>query len=124
MLSNDLTEKGRKEGKYDVGAKNLASYINNKFKTSYTKGGLESIGETYRNLVILFKILQEKTRFIDEESRYMANRLLEEVEFSKDLEVGQIIAMEKNFIEEIQKECGVSEVKELVENIKDIEKSI
>jgi hypothetical protein len=54
----------------------------------------------------------------------MASRLLEEVEFSKDLEVGQIIAMEKSFIEEIQKECGVSEVKELVENIKDIEKSI
>lgn len=38
----------------------------------------------------------------------MANRLLEDVEFSKDLEVGQIIALEKNFIEEVQKECGVS----------------
>ncbi len=29
----------------------------------------------------------------------MAARLLDEVEFSKDLEVGQIITMEKNFIE-------------------------
>lgn len=29
----------------------------------------------------------------------MANRLLEDVEFSKDLEVGQIINLEKNFIE-------------------------
>lgn len=38
----------------------------------------------------------------------MAARLLEDVEFSKDLETGQIIAMEKNFIEEIQRECGVS----------------
>jgi hypothetical protein len=58
MLSNDLTEKGRKEAKFDVGARNLASYINNKFKTSYTKGGLESMGELYRQLVTLFKILQ------------------------------------------------------------------
>jgi hypothetical protein len=66
MLSNDLTERGRKEAKFDIGAKNLASYINNKFKTSYSKGGLESIGELYRQLVGLFKILEEKTRFIDE----------------------------------------------------------
>lgn len=54
----------------------------------------------------------------------MATRLLEQVEFSKDLQVGQIITLEKAFIEEIQKECGVSEVKQLVENIKDIQKSI
>jgi hypothetical protein len=32
--------------------------------------------------------------------------------------------MEKQFIEEIQKECGVSDVRELTEVIKDIEKSI
>lgn len=66
MLSNDITERGRKDGKFDVGAKNLASYINNKFKLSYTKGGLEALGELYKQLVGLFKILQEKTRFIDE----------------------------------------------------------
>lgn len=76
MLSNDITERGRKDGKFDVGAKNLASYINNKFKLSYTKGGLEALGELYKQLVGLFKILQEKTRFIDEYSRHMANRLL------------------------------------------------
>lgn len=40
MLSNDLTQRGRKEGKFDIGAKNLTSYINHKFKLSYTKGGL------------------------------------------------------------------------------------
>ncbi len=57
MLSNDLTAKGRTEGKFDIGAKNLASYINNKFKVSYAKGGLESLGETYKQLVALFKIL-------------------------------------------------------------------
>lgn len=44
MLSNDLTEKGRKQGKFDIGAKNLASYINHRFKMSYTKGGLENLG--------------------------------------------------------------------------------
>ena len=79
MLSNDLSEKGRKEGKFDIGAKNLASYINNKFKTSYSKGGLESLGDLYKQLVELFKILQEKTRFIDEYTRHIANRLLEDV---------------------------------------------
>lgn len=79
MLSNDITQRGRKDGKFDVGAKNLASYINNKFKISYTKGGLESLGETYKQLVGLFKNLQEKTRFIDEQSRHMANRLLEQI---------------------------------------------
>lgn len=66
MLSNDLTEKGRKEAKFDIGARNLASYINNKFKSSYSKGGLEALGELYRQLVSLFKILEEKSRFIDE----------------------------------------------------------
>jgi hypothetical protein len=108
MLSNDLTERGKKEAKFDIGAKNLASFMNNKFKVNYSKGGLEAMGDSYRQLVDLFKILQEKTRFIDEEQKYMAARLLEDVEFSKDLETGQIIAMEKNFIEEIQRECGVS----------------
>ena len=44
MLSNDLTERGRKEGKFDIGAKNLTSFINHKFKMSYTKGGLENLG--------------------------------------------------------------------------------
>lgn len=108
MLSNDLTERGKKEAKFDIGAKNLASFMNNKFKINYSKGGLEAMGDSYRQLVDLFKILQEKTRFIDEEQKYMAARLLEDVEFSKDLETGQIITMEKNFIEEIQRECGVS----------------
>ncbi len=124
MLSNDLTERGRKQGKFDVGAKNLASYINNKFKVSYTKGGLESMGELYRQLVALFKILQEKTRFIDEESRFMAARLLQQIEFEQDNKVWQIVALQKNFIEQIQKECGVSEVKQLAENIKDIQTSL
>lgn len=99
MLSNDLTERGKKEAKFDIGAKNLASFINNKFKTSYSKGGLEAMGESYKQLVNLFKILQEKTRFIDEEEKFMAARLLEDIEFSKDLETGQIITMEKSFIE-------------------------
>ena len=44
MLSNDLTERGRREAKFDIGAKNLASYINHKFKINYTKGGIESLG--------------------------------------------------------------------------------
>ena len=48
MLSNDLTERGRKEAKFDIGAKNLASYINHKFKINYTKGGLESLGDLYK----------------------------------------------------------------------------
>jgi hypothetical protein len=38
----------------------------------------------------------------------MSARLIEDIEFSKDLETGQIISMEKSFLEEIQKECGVS----------------
>jgi hypothetical protein len=79
MLSNDLTERGKKEAKFDIGAKNLASFMNNKFKTNYSKGGLEAMGDSYRQLVDLFKILQEKTRFIDEEQKYMAARLLEDV---------------------------------------------
>lgn len=65
MLSNDLTERGRKEAKYDIGARNLTSYINHKFRMSYTKGGLEAMGDVYKDLVDLFKILQEKVRFID-----------------------------------------------------------
>ena len=48
MLSNDLTERGRKEAKFDIGARNLASYINHKFKMNYTKGGLESLGDLYK----------------------------------------------------------------------------
>lgn len=43
------------------------------------------MGESYKQLVNLFKILQEKTRFIDEEEKFMAARLLEDIEFSKDL---------------------------------------
>jgi hypothetical protein len=82
------------------------------------------LGELYKQLVGLFKILQEKTRFIDEQSRHMANRLLEEIEFSDNKKVWEIITVEKSFLEEVQKECGVAEIKELVENIKDIEKSI
>jgi hypothetical protein len=58
MLSNDLTERGKKEAKFDVGAKNLASFMNNKFKINYSKGGLENFGDSYRQLVSLFKILQ------------------------------------------------------------------
>lgn len=57
------------------------------------------MGESYKQLVNLFKILQEKTRFIDEEEKFMSARLLEDIEFSKDLETGQIITMEKSFIE-------------------------
>ena len=74
MMSNDLTEQGKKEGKFDVGARNLASFMDNKFKTSYSKN--EGMGDTYKDLVALFKILQEKTRFIDEEHRFMSNRML------------------------------------------------
>ena len=66
MLSNDLTERGKKQAKFDIGAKNLASFMNNKFKINYSKGGLEAMGDCYKQLVALFKILQEKTRFIDE----------------------------------------------------------
>lgn len=44
MLSNNLTERGRKEANFDTGAKNLASSINHKFKVSYHKGGQESLG--------------------------------------------------------------------------------
>lgn len=40
MLSNDITEKGIKEAKFDIGARNLASFINNRFKTAYAKGGI------------------------------------------------------------------------------------
>jgi hypothetical protein len=36
-----------------------------KFKNSYAKGGIEALGDTYRQIINLFKILQEKTRFID-----------------------------------------------------------
>ena len=57
------------------------------------------MGESYKQLVNLFKILQEKTRFIDGEEKFMSARLLEDIEFSKDLETGQIITMEKSFIE-------------------------
>jgi hypothetical protein len=53
--------------------------MNNKFKINYSKGGLEAMGDSYKHLVALFKILQEKTRFIDEEQKYMAARLLEDV---------------------------------------------
>lgn len=76
MLSNDLTEKGKKEAKFDVGAKHLAWFINSKFKLSYTKGGMESLGDLYKQIINLFKILQEKTRFIDEEEKFMSGRLL------------------------------------------------
>lgn len=38
-MSNDITEKGKKELKTDFGAKNLAIFINQKFKSSYSKGG-------------------------------------------------------------------------------------
>lgn len=58
MLSNDLTEKGKKQAKFDIGAKNLASFLNNKFKINYSKGGLQAMGEAYKQLVALFKILQ------------------------------------------------------------------
>ena len=37
MLSNELTEQGKKEGKFDLGARNLASYFDHKFKSSYHK---------------------------------------------------------------------------------------
>ncbi len=57
MLSNDLTERGKKQAKFDIGAKNLASFMNNKFKINYSKGGLEAMGDSYKQLVALFKIL-------------------------------------------------------------------
>jgi len=57
MMSNSITDAGKKEGKFDYGAKNLASFINTKFKNCYTKGGLVSLGDLYKQLVALFKIL-------------------------------------------------------------------
>lgn len=57
MMSNCVTEAGKKQAKFDYGAKNLASFINNKFKTSYTKGGITALGDSYKQLVALFKIL-------------------------------------------------------------------
>lgn len=57
MLTNVITERGKKQAKFDVGAKNLASVINNKFKTSYSKGGVEALGDIYKKLVGIFKIL-------------------------------------------------------------------
>lgn len=57
MMSNCITEAGKKEAKYDYGAKNLASFINNKFKMSYSKGCLAALGDEYKQLVALFKIL-------------------------------------------------------------------
>jgi len=66
MLSNDLTEKGKKEAKFDIGAKHLAWFVNNKFKVAYSKGGLAGLGDMYKQIVNLFKILLEKTKFIDE----------------------------------------------------------
>lgn len=81
MLSNDLTWQGRKDAKLGIGAKNLASFINYKFKISYSKGGLEALGKSYKQLVNLFKILLEKTIFINEEEKFMAARLLEGIEF-------------------------------------------
>lgn len=79
MITNCITERGKKEAKFDTGAKNLASFMNNKFKTSYTKGGMEALGDSYRQLVALFKIMLEKTRFIDEYHRHLGNRMLEDV---------------------------------------------
>lgn len=37
------------------------------------------MGDSYKQLVALFKILQEKTRFIDEEHKYMSTRLIEDI---------------------------------------------
>lgn len=37
MLSNDITQSGRKEKKYNVGARNLAIFIDIKFKAAYPK---------------------------------------------------------------------------------------
>ena len=51
------------------------------------------MGDVYKDLVDLFKILQEKSRFIDEDHRFMSNRMLECVDFSKDIETQRIFTM-------------------------------
>jgi hypothetical protein len=57
MMSNSITEAGKKEAKFDHGAKNLAFFINNKFRNSYSKGCLPALGDEYKQMVALFKIL-------------------------------------------------------------------
>lgn len=51
------------------------------------------------NLILLFRILQEKVYFTKDNEKFIASRLLEDVDFSKDNEYTTIIDLEKRFIE-------------------------
>lgn len=124
MLSNTLIED--KSGKVVnfKGAKNLAQFIDSKFKMLYRKPNeLQLQSDTMHDIVAIFKILTEKDTFLKEHEKTTAARLLEEIDFSKDQEVFAITNLEDRFINEIRNELGFSEVKYLTENMKDINKS-
>jgi hypothetical protein len=62
ILSNEIVKQSKLKGKHTLGASNLALFINTKFKEIYVKG-LEGNEEIINNLIMLFKILQEKVHF-------------------------------------------------------------
>ena len=92
---------GKYEGKYYLGAKHLAGIMHQKIKAKYAKE--EKYGEDENDLLNLFKILKYKTIAIKEYSKHLNNRLLEELDMSKDGPYSNAITLENKVIEEIKK---------------------
>jgi hypothetical protein len=65
MLSNEIVKTSKFKGKHTMGATNLALFVNTKFKEIYSKG-LEGNEDVLTNLILLFRILQEKVHFSKE----------------------------------------------------------
>lgn len=56
---------------------------------------MEGIAQNFKQIVSLFKILLEKSVFIDEHENLLAVRLLEEFDFSNDANTTKSLGLEK-----------------------------
>lgn len=121
ILSCEMVEGGKYEGKYYLGAKHISGILHQKIRAKYSKE--EKYGEEEVDMLNLFKILKYKTAAIKEYSKHLNNRLLEELDMSKDGLYSNAIALETKVIEEVRKESSENDVKNLQQCLRDITKS-
>ena len=109
MLSNSLIEDKSNKSVNFKGAKNLALFIDSKFKMLYKKPNENQLHlDNLTDITAIFKILTEKDTFLKEHERLTAVRLMEELDFSKENEVSAITGLEDKLIVEIRNELGFS----------------
>ena len=116
ILSDDCLGKSRN---YDIGALSLARFIDVNLREIYKQS--KEVPK-YKKALKLFSVLLEKTRFTRENHRLMSARLLDLVDFGR-ANFTHIMEQEKELCDLIAKECGIKEVSESLECLKDVKES-